>query len=67
MNHWFTLYAPYVAIPHISIISREMAEAMHMSAAERAQVSLSLCKVTLVEAHSVPNQIYENVHNMMFS
>lgn len=31
MNRWFTLYAPYVAIPHMSIISREMAEAMHMS------------------------------------
>lgn len=28
---FFTLYAPYVAIPHIRIISREIAEAMHMS------------------------------------
>lgn len=35
MNHCFTLYAPYVAIPHMSIISREIAEAMHMSEAER--------------------------------
>lgn len=31
----FTLNAPYVAIPHMSIISSEMAEAMHMSKAER--------------------------------
>lgn len=36
MTHRFTLYAPYVAIPHISTISREMAEAMHMSEAERS-------------------------------
>lgn len=35
LTHSFTLYAPYVAIPHIRIISREMAEAMHMSEAER--------------------------------
>lgn len=34
-THSFTLYAPYVAIPHIRIISREMAEAMHMSEAGR--------------------------------
>lgn len=33
-THSFTLYAPYVAIPQIRIISREMAEAMHMSEAE---------------------------------
>lgn len=33
INMLFTLYAPYVAIPHISIISREIAEAMHMSGA----------------------------------
>lgn len=52
----------------MSIISREMAEAMHMSAAERQRererdvcykVSHSQCKVALVEAHSVPNQISE--------
>lgn len=30
-----TLYAPYVAIPHMSIISREMAEAMHISDTDR--------------------------------
>lgn len=35
----FTLYAPYVAIPHIRIISREIAEAMHMSVTAKKRTS----------------------------
>lgn len=67
-NHEFTLYAPYVAIPQISIISREMAEAMHMSEAERAAVTRQR-EVTLAQPRhfGFQNLICENVDNVVFS